>query len=73
MKGFANSFHAVAPQIGHGVSHQGCAPKLIKQFIETASVAGLDASCLARIPRPTFYQAMKEKPMNEVTNKEAAK
>ncbi len=64
-KGFANSVHAVAPQIGHGVSHQGCAPKLIKQFIETASVAGLDASCLARIPRPTFYQAMKEKPVTE--------
>lgn len=64
-KGFPNSLHAVAPHIGHGVTHQGCAPKILKQFIETASVVGLDASCLARMPRPSFYQAMKERPTNE--------
>lgn len=64
-KGFPNSFHGIAPQLGHGVSSHGCAPRLVKQFIETASVVGLDADCLKRIPRPAFYQAMKEKPQDE--------
>ncbi|MBL8511060.1 MAG: hypothetical protein JNM52_05390, partial [Betaproteobacteria bacterium] len=40
---------------------RGCAPKLIKKFIETASTAGLDGSCLQKPPRPTFYQPMKDK------------
>jgi pimeloyl-ACP methyl ester carboxylesterase len=56
-----NSLHFVAPNVGHGVSTQGCAPKLIKRFIEKASVAELDGECLKRVPRPTFYQAMIDK------------
>ena len=56
---FSNALHLIAPNVGHGVSSRGCAPKLIKKFIETASIAGLDGKCLERLPRPTFYQPMK--------------
>jgi pimeloyl-ACP methyl ester carboxylesterase len=61
-KNFSNSVHFIAPQIGHGVSQHGCGPKLLKQFIEKASVEGLEGECLKRLPRPTYFQAMVEKP-----------
>ncbi|MFN5028904.1 MAG: alpha/beta fold hydrolase [Burkholderiales bacterium] len=61
-KTFSNSVHLVAPNIGHGVSQHGCAPKMIKQFIEKASVEGIDGECLKRLPRPSYFQAMVEKP-----------
>lgn len=57
----SNAVHFVAPNVGHGVSVRGCGPKLIKKFIETASVAGLDGKCLERLPRPLFYEPMREK------------
>ena len=62
----ANAAHFVAPNVGHGVSSRGCAPKLIKKFIETASIAGLDGKCLERLPRPLFYESMRNKE-NEIT------
>ena len=49
-----NSRHLVAPQIGHGVSLHGCAPRLIDSFIRAASARHLDGKCLERIPRPLF-------------------
>ena len=58
-KHFPNSFHAIAPNVGHGVSSRGCAPKLIRKFVETASVAGLDAKCLERMPRPLFFSPLR--------------
>ncbi len=64
-KTFSNSAHFVAPNIGHGVAQHGCAPKMMKQFIEKASIEGLDGDCLKRIPRPTYYQAMVEKPKKD--------
>jgi len=64
-KTFSNSAHFVAPNIGHGVAQHGCAPKMMKQFIEKASIEGLDGECLKRIPRPTYYQAMLEKPKKD--------
>lgn len=60
-KSLPNSLHVIAPNVGHGVSSRGCAPKLIKTFIETASVAGLNGKCLERLPRPLFYEPMKNK------------
>jgi pimeloyl-ACP methyl ester carboxylesterase len=57
----ANALHLVAPNVGHGVTHRGCGPKLVKKFIETASVAGLDGACLQRLPRPLFYEPLREK------------
>lgn len=58
-RSFTNAAHFVAPNIGHGVSIRGCAPKLIKKFIEGASVAGLDGKCLERLPRPMYYAPMR--------------
>ena len=49
-----NSRHFVAPQLGHGVSLHGCAPRLIEAFIRAGDARGLDGSCLERIPRPLF-------------------
>lgn len=71
-KGFRNSLHVVAPNVGHGVSNFGCAPRLIKQFIEKASVEGLDGECLKRIPRPTFYEPMQSKPRTESKDAKSA-
>ncbi len=68
-KTFSNSVHFVAPQIGHGVSQHGCGPKLLKQFIEKASIEGLDGECFKRLPRPTYFQAMIEKPKRDETAK----
>ena len=70
-KNFSNSLHVIAPNIGHGVSHRGCGPKLLKKFVETASVAGLDAKCLERLPRPTFFEPMREKPQKDRAGKPA--
>lgn len=60
-KSLTNALHLVANNIGHGVSGRGCAPKLIKRFIETANVAGLDGQCLDRLPRPMFFEPMQKK------------
>lgn len=46
--------HAVAPNLSHGVSGRGCAPRLIERFIRDADGRSLDVACLARIPRPLF-------------------
>ena len=66
-KHFPNSLHAVANNAGHGVSSRGCGPKLIKKFVETASVAELDTRCLERLPRPLFHVPLREKPNAEAT------
>jgi pimeloyl-ACP methyl ester carboxylesterase len=50
----ANARHFVAPQVGHGVSMHGCAPRLIDSFIRAGSARQLDGRCLERIPRPLF-------------------
>lgn len=49
-----NARHFVAPQLGHGVSVHGCAPRLIESFIRSADARSLDGGCLERIPRPLF-------------------
>lgn len=60
-KSFPNSLHLVANNVGHGVSVRGCAPRLIKKFVETASVAGLEGLCVDRLPRPMFFEPMQKK------------
>ena len=59
-KTLSNAVHFIAPNIGHGVTGRGCAPKLLKKFVESAKVAGLDGECLKRLPRPLFIEPMKE-------------
>ncbi len=53
-----NSRHVVAPQLGHGVSLHGCAPRLIEAFVRKGSAADIDGKCLQRIPRPMFVMPL---------------
>ena len=53
-KTLPNAKHVVAPNLGHGVSLRGCAPRLIEGFIRKADAKAVDGSCLERIPRPLF-------------------
>jgi pimeloyl-ACP methyl ester carboxylesterase len=55
-KGLPNSRHLVAPNIGHGVSAQGCAPEMVARFVRQASFNGIDAACLERLPAPPFFR-----------------
>jgi hypothetical protein len=50
--------HWVAPNIGHGVSLQGCAPRLIREFITTASHDKIDGKCLENLPAPPAHLPM---------------
>jgi pimeloyl-ACP methyl ester carboxylesterase len=52
------SRHFVAPQIGHGVSSHGCAPRLIESFVRAGNADALDGKCLEKIPRPLFMLPM---------------
>ena len=45
--------HLVVTNAGHGVSQLGCAPRLLREFLDKPGAA-LDATCLAEIPPPTF-------------------
>ena len=49
----SNARHLVVANAGHGVSQLGCAPRLLREFLDAPS-ATLDAKCLAEIPAPTF-------------------
>lgn len=55
-RALGNARHLVAPQLGHGVSGQGCAPELVARFIRQASFDGIAGDCLAAIPAPLFFQ-----------------
>ena len=57
-----NARHAVAPNLSHGVSGHGCAPRLIERFVRDASVESLDVTCLSRIPRPLFVLPAQARP-----------
>ena len=45
--------HLVVANAGHGVSQLGCAPRLLRTFLDHPQ-ARLDAACMAEIPAPTF-------------------
>jgi pimeloyl-ACP methyl ester carboxylesterase len=45
--------HLVVANAGHGVSQLGCAPRLLRAFLDKPH-AKLDAKCLEQIPAPTF-------------------
>jgi len=45
--------HVVVANVGHGVSQLGCAPRLLRSFLDQPE-AKLDSGCLAEIPPPTF-------------------
>lgn len=68
LPGLARAKHVVAPNVGHGVSSQGCAPELIKRFIEDGNADKVDGACLGKLPRPVFFQ-----PLTHVSTTESAK
>ena len=49
----AHAQQLVVENAGHGVSQLGCAPRLLRDFLDRPA-APLDARCLAEIPAPTF-------------------
>jgi pimeloyl-ACP methyl ester carboxylesterase len=54
-EGFSHSLHLVVPGQGHGQTRSPCVQRLLRRFIEQASVEGLDASCVDAIrPAPFF-------------------
>ena len=53
-----NAKHIIAPNLGHGISAQGCAPMLVSRFIRDASSDRVDGQCLTRIPAPNFFAAI---------------
>ena len=52
-KSMARAQHVVVANAGHGVSQLGCAPRLLRAFLDQPQ-ARLDAACMAEIPAPTF-------------------
>jgi len=45
--------HLTAPNVGHGVSQLGCAPRLLRAFLDRPEQK-IDGRCLDEIPPPTF-------------------
>lgn len=54
-KALPHSIHIVAPATGHNVAPQGCAPKLIQQWVDQGSDEEIDSSCLDDLVRPSFF------------------
>lgn len=50
-----NSIHLVAANTGHNVAPFGCAPEIMAQFVNQASVENIDGSCLNELNRPSFF------------------
>jgi pimeloyl-ACP methyl ester carboxylesterase len=48
-----NAQQLVVANAGHGVSQLGCAPRLLREFLDRPA-SPLDAKCLSEIPAPTF-------------------
>jgi pimeloyl-ACP methyl ester carboxylesterase len=59
-KWFSRAQHLIAPNQGHIVSGFPCAPELLHKFVKSAGQEKLDGACLAKPPRPTFYQHVQQ-------------
>lgn len=49
----ARAQHVVVTHAGHGISMLGCAPRLLRTFLDNPAQK-LDAACLSEIPAPSF-------------------
>jgi pimeloyl-ACP methyl ester carboxylesterase len=47
--------HVVATNLGHGISGQSCAPRLITRFIRDGDFRDLDFACLEQLPAARFF------------------
>ncbi|MDK1024899.1 MAG: alpha/beta fold hydrolase [Gammaproteobacteria bacterium] len=52
---YPDSLHLIANNTGHNVAAVECADELMEKFVNAASVANLDGSCLLEIKRPSFF------------------
>jgi pimeloyl-ACP methyl ester carboxylesterase len=52
---FSNELHLVFKGMGHGNLSSRCTANLLKDFIESASIAGLKTDCVAEIAPPPFF------------------
>ena len=50
-----NALHLTGKRQGHGLAPRGCTPKIIGDFVATASVEGLDTDCLERLHAMPFF------------------
>jgi pimeloyl-ACP methyl ester carboxylesterase len=51
----SNSLHLIFNDMGHGNSGTQCTVKVLDNFIESASVGGLDTSCVEDVDPPPFF------------------
>jgi pimeloyl-ACP methyl ester carboxylesterase len=49
----ARAQHLTVAHVGHGISQLGCAPRLLREFLDQPEQQ-VDAACLKEIPAPTF-------------------
>ena len=50
-----NDIHLIFSGMGHGNLSSRCSTNLFKTFIESASIEGLDTTCVANIQPPPFF------------------
>jgi hypothetical protein len=55
VKTLKNGRHITVPGTGHGVLGTACGQRLIEDFLDSASAASLDVSCVPTIRRPPFF------------------
>lgn len=53
MKSMRHSQHFVVDTVGHGVSHLGCGPRLLREFLDEPTKP-VNGECLKDIPLPPF-------------------
>ncbi|HLG55621.1 MAG TPA: alpha/beta hydrolase [Vicinamibacterales bacterium] len=55
VKSLSHGRHITVPGTGHGVISTSCGVKLIEDFLDRASAATLDTSCVPVVRRPPFF------------------
>ncbi|QIB64682.1 alpha/beta hydrolase [Kineobactrum salinum] len=55
LRSLDEALHVVGPGQGHGMYARGCTPRIMEDFIASASIAGLEVDCIQRLrPAPFF-------------------
>jgi hypothetical protein len=54
--------HVVAPILGHGITGQSCAPRLVTRFIRDGDFGDLDFACLEQLPAARFFAPIESEP-----------
>jgi pimeloyl-ACP methyl ester carboxylesterase len=50
-----NEIHLIFANMGHGNLFSRCSINIFKDFVESASIDGLDTSCVEEIQPPPFF------------------